>query len=208
MRCGSFKCSTCARCQAIASPSRSGSDASRMFDAPLAAAFNSLIVDSFPGMVTYSGLNECSMSMPSVLFGRSRTWPIEARMSYLPPRKRPSVFAFAGDSTMISGFAISVLSAARDRTAVADYIAANFQQRQAPIHFFDVQVHHDRQVIMMARFYPIKQFPNGHQLIKDGATLVQTVEDVLDEFPALARVHARARAHTRARTRARADSGP
>ena len=56
----------------------------------------------------------------------------------------------------------------------------------------------------------------GHQLIKDGATLVQTVEDVLDEFPALARVHARARAHTHARarahtharTRARADSGP
>src|SRR5438093_10198935 len=56
----------------------------------------------------------------------------------------------------------------------------------------------------------------GHQLIKDGAKLVQTVEDVLDEFPALARVHARARAHTHARTRAhthartraRADSGP
>ena len=56
----------------------------------------------------------------------------------------------------------------------------------------------------------------GHRLIKDGATLVQTVEDVLDEFPALARVHARARAHTHARarahtharTRARADSGP
>src|SRR5207302_5438933 len=146
--------------------SRSGSDASRMSDAPLAAAFNSLIVDSFPGMVTYSGLNECSMSIPSVLFGKSRTCPIEARMSYLPPRKRPSVFAFAGDSTMISGFAISVLvvSAARDRTAVADYIASNFQQRQAPTHFLDVQVHQDRQVIMMARFYPIKQFPNGRQL--------------------------------------------
>ena len=50
----------------------------------------------------------------------------------------------------------------------------------------------------------------GHQLIKDGATLVQTVEDVLDEFPDLARARARAqarvRAHTRARTRA--DSGP
>ena len=50
----------------------------------------------------------------------------------------------------------------------------------------------------------------GHQLIKDGAKLVQTVEDVLDEFPDLARVHARAPAHTHARTRARtrADSGP
>jgi DNA processing protein len=50
----------------------------------------------------------------------------------------------------------------------------------------------------------------GHQMIKDGAKLVQTVEDVLDEFPALARVRARAPAHThaRTRTRARADSGP
>jgi len=50
----------------------------------------------------------------------------------------------------------------------------------------------------------------GHQLIKDGAKLVQTVEDVLDEFADLARARARAqarvRAHTRARTRA--DSGP
>lgn len=50
----------------------------------------------------------------------------------------------------------------------------------------------------------------GHLMIKDGAKLVQTVEDVLDEFPALARVRARAPAHThaRTRTRARADSGP
>ena len=50
----------------------------------------------------------------------------------------------------------------------------------------------------------------GHQLIKDGAKLVQTVEDVLDEFPDLARAYARTRAHTHARTRARAraDSGP
>jgi DNA processing protein len=50
----------------------------------------------------------------------------------------------------------------------------------------------------------------GHQLIKDGAKLVQTVEDVLEEFADLARARARAQArvhaHTRARTRA--DSGP
>ena len=46
----------------------------------------------------------------------------------------------------------------------------------------------------------------SHRLIKDGAKLVQTVEDVLEEFPALARAYARAPAHTRARTRA--DSGP
>lgn len=50
----------------------------------------------------------------------------------------------------------------------------------------------------------------GHQLIKDGAKLVQTVEDVLEEFADLARARARAQAQVRARTRARtrADSGP
>jgi DNA processing protein len=50
----------------------------------------------------------------------------------------------------------------------------------------------------------------GHQLIKDGAKLVQTVEDVLEEFADLARARARAPAHVRAHTRARtrADSGP
>src|SRR2546423_12206502 len=85
-------------------------------------------------------------------------------MSYLPPRNRLRVLAFAGDSTMISGFAISVSWAAGDRTAVADYITAHFQQRQASTHFLTVEAHHDRQIIMMARFYPIKQFPNGRQL--------------------------------------------
>src|SRR5438477_1097658 len=164
MRCGSFRLRTCARCQAIASPSRSGSEASRISEAPLAAAFKSLIVDSLPGIVTYSGLKECSTSIPSVLFGKSRTCPIEARISYLPPRNRPSVLALAGDSTMISGFAMSVLRGACHRAAVADYIAAKFQHRQAPVHFLDVKVHHGRQVIMMPRFYPIKQLPNGEKL--------------------------------------------
>jgi DNA processing protein len=51
-----------------------------------------------------------------------------------------------------------------------------------------------------------------HQLIKDGAKLVQTVEDVLDEFAELSRARARAHAHVhvhaRTRARTRADSGP
>jgi DNA processing protein len=49
-----------------------------------------------------------------------------------------------------------------------------------------------------------------HRLLKDGAKLVETVEDVLDEFPELARTRARAPAPTHARTRARtrADSEP
>ena len=50
----------------------------------------------------------------------------------------------------------------------------------------------------------------AHRLLKDGAKLIETVDDVLDEFPELARARARAQAHTHARTRAhtRADSGP
>ena len=48
------------------------------------------------------------------------------------------------------------------------------------------------------------------RVLKDGAKLFETVEDVLEEFPALARARARAQAHTHARTRARtrADSEP
>ncbi len=45
-----------------------------------------------------------------------------------------------------------------------------------------------------------------HSLIKDGATLVQTVEDVLAELPE--EVRAYARAYARAPAHARADSGP
>jgi DNA processing protein len=45
-----------------------------------------------------------------------------------------------------------------------------------------------------------------HSLIKDGAKLVHTVEDVLAEFPALALT--RTRVHTRAYAHERTDSGP
>jgi DNA processing protein len=44
-----------------------------------------------------------------------------------------------------------------------------------------------------------------HLLIKDGAKLIQTVEDVLDEFPELARAQAHTHARTRARTRAHSE---
>src|SRR2546425_3354969 len=114
---------------------------------------------------------------------------MDARMSSLAPRSRPSVLAFAGDSTMISGFAMSGSRSAGDRPAVADYIAAHFQQCQAPTHFLDVKVHHDRQFIMMARFYPIKQFPNGKEL----RFLRSRIR---------ARTRTRARVYTRLRTRA------
>ncbi len=45
-----------------------------------------------------------------------------------------------------------------------------------------------------------------HSLVKDGATLVRTVEDVLAELPEDVRAYARA--HARAPAHARADSGP
>ncbi len=66
-----------ATCQAIASPSRSGSVARKMVEAVLAAFFSSERVFVFPWMVTYFGSNPCSTSMPSFL-GRSRTWPTVA----------------------------------------------------------------------------------------------------------------------------------
>jgi DNA processing protein len=51
-----------------------------------------------------------------------------------------------------------------------------------------------------------------HALIDDGAKLVRDVDDILEEFPTLARVHARARMCAPARAdryaHARADSGP
>ncbi len=51
-----------------------------------------------------------------------------------------------------------------------------------------------------------------HALIDDGAKLVRDVDDILEEFPTLARVHARARMYAHARAdryaHARADSGP
>src|SRR5437899_8829000 len=43
-------------------------------------------------------------------------------MSYLAPRNRPSVLAFAGDSTMISGFAMSGSRTAGDRPADGEWV--------------------------------------------------------------------------------------
>lgn len=48
----------------------------------------------------------------------------------------------------------------------------------------------------------------GHRLLKDGAKLVQTVEDVLEEFPQLAASRSRLHAHARVHAHTRADSGP
>src|SRR6185312_12605203 len=91
-----------ATCQAMASPSRSGSVARKTRSAILAALFNSASVFSLPGTVTYVGLKPCSTSMPNPFSGKSRTCPTVARTRYAGPRYLPMVLAFAGDSTMTS----------------------------------------------------------------------------------------------------------
>src|SRR5438093_10500376 len=49
---------------------------------------------------TYSGSKSLSRSTPSLLLGRSMTWPFEASTLYPRPRNLLSVFDLVGDSTM------------------------------------------------------------------------------------------------------------
>ena len=62
-----------AMCQAIASPSRSGSGASSTRCACRAASMISARTFFFPSMTTYSGWKPCSMSIPIFFLGRSFT---------------------------------------------------------------------------------------------------------------------------------------
>ena len=77
-RSGSSSFSAWAMCQAIASPSRSGSAASSVLSAFLEAACSSLICFSLPLITWYSGTKPASMSTPIFDLGRSRTCPMEA----------------------------------------------------------------------------------------------------------------------------------
>src|ERR1039457_3033601 len=101
IRSGLLSPSASARCQAIASPSRSGSAASSVDDAFLTAARRSRICFSLPLISSYCGVKPASTSTPIFDLGRSRTCPMEARTTYSEPRKRASVRALLGDSTMI-----------------------------------------------------------------------------------------------------------
>src|SRR5712691_4389930 len=91
-----------ATCQAIASPSRSGSVASNTRSAALAAFLISARVLAFSFIVTYFGVKPFSTSTPSSRFGRSRRCPTVALTVYPRPRYLPIVFALVGDSTMTS----------------------------------------------------------------------------------------------------------
>ena len=59
-----------------------------------------------PCRTWYSGAKSFSMSTPSLLFGRSMTWPTDAFTWKSLPRYFSSVRALAGDSTMTRFFAM------------------------------------------------------------------------------------------------------
>ena len=89
-------------CQAIASPSRSGSVAIRIRSASFAALLSSAIAFCLPLTVVNFGANCPSTSTPSSRSGKSRMWPTVAFTVKPFPRYLPIVFAFAGDSTTTS----------------------------------------------------------------------------------------------------------
>ena len=68
------------------------------------AFFTSATTLRLSGSTEYFGLKPLSTATPISRFGRSRTWPIEAIASYSLPRKRPTVRALAGDSTITQVF--------------------------------------------------------------------------------------------------------
>src|SRR5919108_779186 len=90
-----------------------------MSDASLAASFNSLMTFFLDAIDSYSSAKSFSTSTPSLLFGRSRMCPIDATTLKSRPKYLLMVFAFAGDSTTTSAFAI-VLSRLVARCSLLD----------------------------------------------------------------------------------------
>ena len=91
--------STSARCQEMASPSRSSSEASQTVSVFLAAARSSLTTCTLSAGISYSG-RKVSRSTPKFFFFRSRMCPkLDMTLKSLP-RNFSIVLALAGDSTM------------------------------------------------------------------------------------------------------------
>src|SRR6476469_987961 len=88
------------RCQAIASPSRSGSVARISSLACSTDSLSSLTSLDLSRGIEYFGVKSCSSSTPVVLLGRSRMWPLEAVTEEPLTRYRSIVRALAGDSTI------------------------------------------------------------------------------------------------------------
>ncbi|OQB37110.1 MAG: hypothetical protein BWY06_02538 [Candidatus Latescibacteria bacterium ADurb.Bin168] len=89
-------------CQAIASPSRSGSVARYTRSAFFPAMRSSFTIFRLLGSTSYCGRKSSSTFTPSEFSGRSLTWPMEERTSNSRPRTLLMVRAFAGDSTITS----------------------------------------------------------------------------------------------------------
>ncbi len=101
VRSGSI-CADSIRCHEMASPSRSGSVARKISSAVCASFLISLTMSFFSFGTRYFGSKLFSTSTESCDLSKSRICPTDARTVYPLPRKRPTVFAFAGDSTMTS----------------------------------------------------------------------------------------------------------
>src|SRR5580700_7388455 len=71
-----------------------------MVSIPSASFFSLATTFSLPGITTYSVSKSFSTSTPSVLLGRSLTWPSDASTVKPLPRYFWMVFALAGDSTI------------------------------------------------------------------------------------------------------------
>src|SRR6478736_3742422 len=80
----------------------------------LAASLSSLSTFFRDSSDSYVSSNPLSTSTPSLLFGRSRMWPIDAITLTSRPRYLLMVLAFAGDSTTTSVLAISMRVAGPD----------------------------------------------------------------------------------------------
>ena len=104
-----------AMCQAIASPSRSGSVARKILSTFAARSFNFLIIFALPDMTTYSALKLSVTSTPNFFAGRSLMCPLDASTRNSFPKYRSIVRALDGDSTIMSDrFAIFSLSRAEN----------------------------------------------------------------------------------------------
>ena len=98
---------TFARCQAIASPSRSSSDANHTVFAVRAKRLSSSTTLRLSSGISYIGSNDLSISTPSPFFAKSRMWPKLDFTVYSLPKNRSMVLALAGDST-ITKFSIKI----------------------------------------------------------------------------------------------------
>ena len=95
-----FKPKTSNKCQLMASPSRSSSDANHTVSASLAYFFNSATNFFFSSGTSYLGAKPFLTSMAPSPDDKSRMWPILDFTMKPSPRYFSMVFAFAGDSTM------------------------------------------------------------------------------------------------------------